>query len=151
LAIPRRNEVRVRVSEEIKGRESYRPVAPVIRAQDLSRFFAGSVLSPYMTYAYLAKEETIERAPAIVHADGTSRVQTISVDQHPFLHAVLTALEERGEAPVLLNTSMNVAGSPMVDTPREARRFFDETNVDVLYLGDTRLSRPGDIIRRSGG
>jgi carbamoyltransferase len=142
LAIPRSNEVRVRVSEQIKGRESYRPVAPVIRAEDLSRFFHGGLMSPYMTYAYAARAETMDRAPAIVHADGTSRVQTVAPDQHPFLHAVLTALEERGEAPVLANTSMNVAGSPMVDTPDEARRFLVETAVDVLYLGDQRLVRP---------
>jgi carbamoyltransferase len=141
LAVPRSNEVRVRVSEEIKRRESYRPVAPVIRAEDLSRFFDGTLLSPYMTYAYTAKAETIDRAPAIVHADGTSRVQTVTPDQHPYLHAVLTALEERGEPPLLANTSMNVAGSPMVDTPDEARRFLAETPVDVLYLGDQRLVR----------
>lgn len=141
LAVPRSNEVRVRVSEEIKRRESYRPVAPVIRADDLSRFFDGTLLSPYMTYAYTAKAETIDRAPAIVHADGTSRVQTVTPDQHPYLHAVLTALEERGEPPLLANTSMNVAGSPMVDTPDEARRFLAETAVDVLYLGDQRLVR----------
>lgn len=141
LALPRSEEVRVRVSEEIKRRESYRPVAPVIRAEDLSRFFDGKLLSPYMTYAYVAKAETMDRAPAIVHADGTSRVQTVAADQHPVLHAVLTALEERGEAPVLLNTSMNVAGSPMVDTPDDARKFLDETPVDAVYLGDERLVR----------
>jgi carbamoyltransferase len=141
LAIPRTDEVRVRVSEKIKGRESYRPVAPVTRAEDLQRFFDGAFTSPYMTYAYKAKAETMDRAPAIVHADGTSRVQTVTPDQHALLHAVLTALEERGEAPLLLNTSMNVAGSPMVDTPQEARQFLDETAVDVLYLGDERLVR----------
>jgi carbamoyltransferase len=142
LALPRNSEVRVRISEEIKRRESYRPIAPLIRAEDLKRFFDGSFESPYMTYAYMATAETMERAPAIVHADGTSRVQTITTDQHPFLHAVLTALEERGEAPLLANTSMNVAGSPMVDTPQEARQFLAETTVDVLYLGDRRLVRP---------
>jgi carbamoyltransferase len=142
LAVPRSSEMRVRVSEEIKRREAYRPVAPVIRAEDLGRFFDGRLLSPYMTYAYVAKGETMDRAPAIVHADGTSRVQTVTPDQHPYLHAVLTALEERGEAPVLLNTSMNVAGSPMVDTPDDARRFLAETAVDVVYLGDERLVRP---------
>lgn len=142
LAVPRSDEVRVRVSEQIKRRESYRPVAPVVRAEDLKRFFEGKLMSPYMTYAYMARAETMDRAPAIVHADGTSRVQTVAPDQHPYLHAVLTALEERGEAPVLLNTSMNVAGSPMVDTPDDARRFLAETEVDVVYLGDQRLVRP---------
>lgn len=147
LAVPGSEEVRVRVSEQIKRREPYRPIAPMIRAEDLDRFFEGSVMSPYMTYAYPAKAETADRSPAIVHADGTSRVQTIALDKHPFLHAVLSALEERGEAPVLANTSMNVAGSPMVDTPQDARGFLAETAVDVLYLGDERLVPPD---RRGG-
>lgn len=142
LALPRTDEVRVHVSERIKHRESYRPIAPVVRAEDLERFFEGNRLSPYMTYAYPAKPETADRAPAIVHVDGTSRVQTVTADQHPVLHAVLTALEERGELPVLANTSMNVAGRPMVDTPDEARQLLAETAVDVLYLGDRRLVRP---------
>ncbi|GGK43413.1 carbamoyltransferase [Pilimelia terevasa] len=141
LAAPSSAEVRVRVSEEIKRRESYRPVAPMIRAEDLSRFFDGSIMSPYMTYAYQARQETIDRAPAVVHVDGTSRVQTVAADQHAHLHAVLTAFEVRGGIPILLNTSMNVAGSPMVDTPDGARRFLKETAVDVVYLGDERLTR----------
>lgn len=141
LAVPRSADVRVRVSEEIKRREAYRPIAPLIRSQDLDRFFDGTHESPYMSYAYMAKGETMERAPAIVHADGTSRVQTIRREQHPFLHAVLTAMEARGEAPILANTSMNVAGRPMVDTPQEARHFLAETAIDVLYLGDQRLVR----------
>jgi carbamoyltransferase len=150
VALPRSGEVRVRMSEEIKRREYYRPIAPVIRAADLERFFEGSILSPYMTYAYAAKTETTVRAPAIVHADGTSRVQTVTRDQHPLLHALLTALEERGEAPILANTSMNVAGSPMVDTPGEAREFLDKTSVDSLYLGNRRLARlsPGEGMGR---
>lgn len=141
LAIPHDDEVRVRVSEQIKRREAYRPIAPMVRAEDLDRFFDGKVMSPYMTYAYRAKPESMDRAPAIVHVDGTSRVQTISPEQHPYLHSVLTALEDRGDVPMLLNTSMNVAGMPMVDTPGDARRFFAETGVDALYLGDNRITR----------
>ncbi|MFV2110396.1 carbamoyltransferase C-terminal domain-containing protein, partial [Micromonospora sp. LOL_015] len=123
-------------------RTSPNQAGPRIEAKDLGRFFDGSLMSPYMTYAYTAKAETTDRAPAIVHVDGTSRVQTVTPDQHPFLHAVLSGLEERGEAPLLANTSMNVAGQPMVDTPADARRFLAETPVDVLYLGDQRLVRP---------
>lgn len=141
LALPRDEAIRIRISEDIKRREAYRPIAPMVRAVDLSRFFKASVMSPYMTYAFPAREETKARAPAIVHADGTSRVQTLCSTENPFLHAVLGELEARGETPILANTSMNVAGRPMVDTPDEAQQFFDETPVDVLYLGDTRLSR----------
>jgi carbamoyltransferase len=140
LALPRTDSVRVRVSQEIKQREPYRPLAPVIRAEDLGRFFAGSQPSPYMSYAYRATAETEDRAPAIVHVDGTSRIQTVTAGQHPFLHAVLTAIEDRGEAPVLANTSMNVAGSTIVDSPAQAMEFLASVAIDALYLGDERVA-----------
>lgn len=141
LALPSSEEVRVRVSEEIKGREAYRPIAPVIRAADLQRLFDGDTLSPYMSFAYQAREETRRLAPAIVHIDGTSRVQTVEPEQHPLLHAVLDSLESLGHLPVIANTSMNVAGDPMVDTEEEALDFFEKTPVDVMYLGNRRLAR----------
>lgn len=140
LALPSSDEVRVRVSEEIKGREAYRPIGPVVRAEDLGLFFAGTVSSPYMSYAYPALSRTRTVAPAIVHADGTSRVQTVTREQHPLLYAVLGALEARGAAPIVANTSMNVAGEPMVDTLDDAMRFFETTAVDVMYVGNRRFA-----------
>lgn len=141
LALPSSTEVRVRVSEEIKRREPYRPVAPVIREQDLHRYFDAAATSPYMSFAFPALPVTEEQAPAIVHVDGTSRVQTLTEHSHPLLHATLTELEARGLPPILANTSMNVAGQPMVDTPEEAEEFFEITPVDVVFIGGRRLAR----------
>lgn len=141
LALPTSDEVRVHVSEKIKRREPYRPIAPIVRAEDLSRFYEGKQPSPYMSFAYRAKDEVVTRAPAIVHVDGTSRVQTVTAQQQPFIYDVLTALADRGVIPILANTSMNVAGKPMVDTPEDARTFLETTPVDVMYLGDERLER----------
>jgi carbamoyltransferase len=141
LALPISQDVRVRVSEEIKRRESYRPIAPILREEDLRRFYGCNVASPYMSYAYKATDETAARAPAVVHADGSSRVQTVNPQQQPHMHSLLSALAERGAVPILANTSMNVAGEPMVDTPEEAERFFGATAVDVLYIGDRRFGR----------
>jgi carbamoyltransferase len=139
LALPASDDVRVRVSEEIKGREPYRPIAPIVREEDLPRFYEGKQPSPYMSYAYKAKDEVATEAPAIVHVDGTSRVQTVTAQQQPFIYNILTALADRGVLPIVANTSMNVAGKPMVDTPQDAHTFLDTTPVDVLYLGDERL------------
>jgi carbamoyltransferase len=141
LALPTSDDVRMRVSEKIKGREPYRPIAPIVREEDLPRFYEGKQPSPYMSFAYKAKDEVVTGAPAIVHVDGTSRVQTVTAQQQPFIYDVLTTLAHRGVLPIVANTSMNVAGKPMVDTPHDARTFLDTTPVDVLYLGDERLER----------
>ncbi|MDQ3933047.1 MAG: carbamoyl transferase NodU family protein [Actinomycetota bacterium] len=138
LAIPSSVDVRRNLSERIKGREPYRPVAPVIREEDLERFFNTTVASRYMCFAHSATAVLRREAPAIVHADGTSRVQTVAKQQEPVLHAILERLAELGKLPVLANTSMNVAGEPMVDSPAEALRFFARAPVDVLWLGDER-------------
>lgn len=143
LAVPDSLDVRRNLSERIKGREPYRPIAPVIRERDLHRFFHTTVPSPYMSFAHPASSELKQHAPAIVHADGTARVQTVTQSQEPVLHAVLDRLESAGRLPVLANTSMNTAGSPMVDTPDEASEFFRQTPVDVLWLGDERLGPTG--------
>ncbi|MFY9806902.1 MAG: carbamoyltransferase C-terminal domain-containing protein [Pseudonocardiaceae bacterium] len=141
LALPSSDDVRVHVSENIKSREPYRPIAPIVREEDLPRFYEGKQPSPYMSYAYQAKDEVVTGAPAIVHVDGTSRVQTVTAQQESLIYDVLTALDHRGVLPIVANTSMNVAGKPMVDTPQDARTFLDTTPVDVLYLGDERLER----------
>ncbi len=122
------------VSQQIKGRESYRPIAPVIRAEDRNRFFVANVDSPYMSYAFHATDETRTRAPTIVHVDGISPVQTVTREQNPFVHAVLGALEAEGAAPILADTSITVADSrwstrrPMPCTSSTPRRWTPSTS-----------------------
>lgn len=141
LALPCNQETGVRMSQQIKQREPYRPVAPVIRLEDLNRFYGVTAPSPYMSFAHPASREVRDKAPAIVHADGSSRVQTVSFDSDPILHALLTSLESRGMLPILANTSLNQAGEPLVETPEDAICFFQERPLDVLWLGTERLSR----------
>jgi carbamoyltransferase len=126
---------------KLKGREPYRPVAPMIRLHDLDRFFATRTPSPYMSFAPRARSTTQDLAPAIVHRDGTSRLQTITQNTHPALHAALDALDSVMGVPILCNSSFNFAGEPMVDTPDDARSSFERSGLDVLYINGERLAR----------
>lgn len=140
LALPFPHQQRDRLNK-IKGREPYRPVAPMIRLHDLDRLFATRTQSPYMSFAPRALSTTQNLAPAIVHHDGTSRLQTITPNTHPALHAALDALDSAIGVPVLCNTSFNFDGEPMVDTPDDARRSFNNSGLDVLYIDGERLAR----------
>ncbi|MCX5952899.1 MAG: carbamoyl transferase NodU family protein [Cyanobacteria bacterium] len=125
----------------LKGREPYRPIAPMIRECDLKRFFYTNTPSPYMTFAPLANRETQLRAPAIVHYDGTSRLQTIRPETHKALHSALDSLNEAIGIPILCNTSFNFAGEPIVDTADDALRNFSNSNLDIMYIDGERFSR----------
>ncbi len=122
-----------------KGRESWRPVAPVVREEDAERCFAHPVSSPWMILTATATPEA--RAGFLagaVHADGTCRVQTVTREGEPFLHAVLSALSEHGLAAVL-NTSLNRRGEPIANTAAEALSAATAMNLDSLVLGDRLL------------
>ena len=124
---------------QLKGREPYRPVAPMIAAEFLEGFFCTKQPSPYMSFAPRARDITIEKAPAIVHADGTSRVQTLSAEDNPILHRALVEVGQETGVPILMNTSFNVAGEAIVDTPEDAMRNFKASQADVLYINGKRI------------
>jgi len=126
---------------KLKGREPYRPVAPLIISEALEQFFETQQLSPYMSFAPHAKENTQLLAPAIVHADGTCRVQTLTYEQNPVLHQALVEIGEATGAPILMNTSFNFAGEPMVDTPDDAIHSFKISGLDLLYINGERITR----------
>jgi carbamoyltransferase len=98
---------------KIKNRQEFRPFAPVVLEEDASQWFAMSEPSPYMQFTYTCLQP--EKIPAVVHHDGTSRVQTVNKDQHAGLYQLLTEWKARTGIPVLLNTSLNVRGMPMVN------------------------------------
>jgi carbamoyltransferase len=126
---------------KLKGREPYRPIAPIITAQALEQFFETTQPSPYMSFAPKAKEITYKLAPAIIHADGTCRVQTLRPAQNPILYQALVYIGEETGAPILMNTSFNFAGEAMVDTPDDAVRSFKNSGMDVLYINGERITR----------
>ncbi len=120
----------------IKGREQFRPLAPIVLAESAAGIFSGGPLpSPFMVFTHRVAPEWHDRIPAVVHVDGTARVQTVEEQGEPLLAAVLRAFERRTGVPVLVNTSFNTAGRPMVDTPRDALECFGSAPIDTLVLG----------------
>ncbi|MCP2263060.1 carbamoyltransferase [Promicromonospora thailandica] len=125
----------------VKGREQFRPVAPMVLLEHAEEIFSGGPLpSPYMLFVHDVAPAWQSRIPATVHVDGTARVQTVDGSQ-PRLQATLRAFRDRTGLPVLVNTSLNTAGRPMVDSPRDALELFGSAPVDALVLGPHLVRR----------
>ena len=140
LALPTSARMRDHVNLNIKQRESFRPLAPVVPLAHLDTYFEGVDESPYMLLVSRVRSEYRDRLAAITHVDGTARVQTVREEDNPFLHRLLEEVGERQEMPVLLNTSLNLPGEPIVETAADALDLFVQRPIDALVLGD-RLVR----------
>jgi len=135
LANPGRVETTERLNV-VKGREQFRPVAPMVLEERAAEIFTrGPLPAPYMLFVHDVVPEWRDRIPAVVHVDGTARVQTVGQRAEPTLHRLLTEFDRRTGLPVLVNTSFNTAGRPMVDTPREALECFGGAPITMLVLG----------------
>ena len=119
---------------KVKHREWYRPFAPIVRLEDVSEYFEWEGESRWMNFCPKVKEQYKATLPAITHVDGTARVQTVTRDQNPFVYDLLTAFKEKTGIGVLVNTSFNVDGKPILSTYKDAFKVFDETQLDRLYL-----------------
>jgi carbamoyltransferase len=142
LAHPGRAENLERLND-VKGREQFRPVAPMVLAERAAQIFRGPLPSPYMLFTHDVEEAWRDRIPAVVHVDGTARIQTVDRADEPLVAAVLDAFEARTGLPVVVNTSLNTAGRPMVDDPRDALECFGSAPVDALAIGPFLLRRAG--------
>jgi carbamoyltransferase len=121
---------------DVKGREQFRPVAPMVLASRAGELFGrGPLPSPYMLFVHDVALSWRDRLPAVTHVDGTARIQTVDPGDEPLLAGMLTEFEARTGLPVVVNTSLNTAGRPMVDTPRDVLELFGASPVDVLVLG----------------
>jgi carbamoyltransferase len=136
LADPRTVEVRDRVNAAVKQREVWRPFGPSMLASAAGRYFDQVTDSRFMTMAFRANERLRAEAPAIVHADGTSRVQLVHPESDPLYHRLITGFAALTGVPVLLNTSFNVRGEPIVSSTEDALRTFWATGLDVLAVGN---------------
>ena len=125
----------------IKQRESFRPLAPVVPLEDVGTYFEDIEESPYMLQVGTVREEFRSRLAAVTHADGTARVQTVRDEDNPFLYRLLKEVGELVGLPVLLNTSLNLRGEPIVETPSDALRLFERSSIDALVLGDRLVRR----------
>ena len=127
---------------DVKGREQFRPVAPMVLAERAAEIFEGQLPSPYMLFTHRVRGAWAERIPAVVHVDGTARIQTVDAADEPLVARMLRHLERRTGVPVVVNTSLNTAGRPMVDDPRDALECFGSAPVDALALGPFLVRRP---------
>ncbi|WP_426514121.1 carbamoyltransferase family protein [Dactylosporangium sp. McL0621] len=140
LAHPGERAMTARLND-VKGREQFRPIAPMVRAERFAEVFDGVSPSPYMLFVHRVRPGWAARIPAVVHVDGTARVQTVHPDDEPLVARLLARFEARTGLPVVVNTSLNTAGRPMVDTPREAMELFGSAPVDLLALGPFAVHR----------
>jgi carbamoyltransferase len=147
LADPRNPATTQRLNE-VKGRESFRPVAPMVLEERAAEIFSGRLPSPYMLFTHRVAEEWRDRIPAVVHVDGTARIQTVDSEREPLVAELLERFEERTGVPVVVNTSLNTAGRPMVDDPRDALECFGSAPVDMLAIGPFVVRRPGSEAAR---
>jgi carbamoyltransferase len=135
LADPRRAGNLERLND-VKGREQFRPVAPMVLEERAAEIFSGGPLpSPYMLFTHDVAEEWVDRIPAAVHVDGTARVQTVDRMAEPLVARMLESFERHTGVPVVINTSLNTAGRPMVDDPRDALECFGSAPIDLLAIG----------------
>ncbi|MFI9544637.1 carbamoyltransferase [Streptomyces sp. NPDC052016] len=140
LAHPGRAENLERLNA-VKGREEFRPVAPMVLAERAAELFDGPLPSPYMLFVHDVAAEWRERIPAVVHVDGTARIQTVDRADEPLVARMIDGFERRTGLPVVVNTSLNTAGRPMVDDPRDALECFGSAPVDLLALGPFAIRR----------
>ncbi len=128
---------------DVKGREQFRPVAPMVRLGRMSDVFtSGPARSPYMLFVHEIDPSWWDRIPAVVHVDGTARAQSVDPADEPLLDRMLASFERRTGLPVVVNTSLNTSGRPMVDDPRDALECFGSAPVDLLAIGPFVLRRP---------
>jgi carbamoyltransferase len=136
LADPRNERMQDILNRRVKHRESFRPYAPAVVEERASEFFELAGPSPVMLRVVKVRTKAL---PAVTHVDGTARVQTVSRRQNEIFYDLLTAFGRETGFPVVLNTSFNMAGEPIVETPRDAIRTFAATGIDLLALGDWLL------------
>ncbi|WP_026929744.1 carbamoyltransferase family protein [Glycomyces tenuis] len=141
LAHPGREENLERLNA-VKGRESFRPIAPMVLAERAPEVFArGPIPSPYMLFVHDVDPAWQGRLPAVTHVDGTARIQTVDRADHPLLAAMLAGFERRTGLPAVVNTSFNTAGRPMVDHPRDALECLGSAPIDLLAIGPFTVRR----------
>ena len=139
LADPRKKEMKDILNEKIKHRESFRPFAPSILEEFCSEYFDIDITSPYMLFVAPIKKPNL--IPAVTHVDGTGRLQTVSKQSNPLYYNLINEFYKLTSVPVIINTSMNVKGEPIVNTPKEAYNMLQKTDMDYLILGNHMVEK----------
>jgi carbamoyltransferase len=141
LADPRFVESQTRLNNQIKTREYFLPYGPSILEEYASQYFDSKYLNPFMLLAPKVKTSKSSEVPAVVHIDGTSRLQVVTKKTHSNYHQLIEAFYRRTGVPMLLNTSLNPKGSPICETPHDAIDFFAKSCLDYLVIGEILIER----------
>jgi carbamoyltransferase len=127
------------LNAKVKHREWYRPFAPVVRLEDVNRYFYWNEESRWMSFCPLVREEWRSVLPSITHIDGSARIQTVTREQNSFIYDLITELQKITGIGVLLNTSFNVDGKPILNTVSDAYKIFSESEIDAIVIEDTAI------------
>ena len=141
LASPLILDMREKLNREVKHREIWRPFCPSLPAENYHTYFGDVAQSDFMILAFPVVEAFRDAIPAVVHVDGTARPQAVRNESNPRFHSLLMAFGERTGHPVLINTSFNIQGEPIVNSPEHALRCYAGTGIDVLAIGDYLLEK----------
>ena len=141
LADPRQAEMKDKLNKRVKHRQAFRPFAPIVLAERAHEIFDGDQDSPFMLMAKNVKPEWRDKIPAVVHVDGTARVQMVRREHSERLYRLLKEFDALTGVPVLVNTSFNVKGEPIVETPQDALNCFLTTGIEYLAMHDLLIEK----------
>jgi carbamoyltransferase len=141
LADPRSPEMKDKINSRVKFREWYRPLAPAILHELGEEYFEDYQETPYMERTLRFRQEMRDRVPAVVHQDGTGRLQSVTEEGNPLFYKLIRAFYQKTGIPLLLNTSLNVMGKPIVHSVEDAITVFYTTGLDCLVIEDYVLTK----------
>ena len=124
------------VNEQVKHREGFRPFAPAVRDERRAEYFEGYYPNPFMLLVQPVRPDRRAQIPAVTHVDGTARLQSVTATENPLYHRLISRFAARTGVPVILNTSFNLRGEPIVHRPAEAVADFLASDMDALFLGN---------------
>jgi carbamoyltransferase len=144
ITSPLHPDMKAIVNARVKFREAFRPFAAIVLEEDCGKYFDSDFPNPYMLFVYNVKKEYLGKMPAITHVDNSVRIQTVNEKENPQLRRLLEAFKKETDCSVLLNTSFNIKGEPIVASPKDAVKSFAEADMDYLVMGDFVVAKPGD-------
>lgn len=146
LAFPHNKDMKDIINQRVKFRENFRPFAPVVKEEFLDEYFLSDIKNnPYMLFVGKVKEDKKHLIPAVTHVDGTARLQTVNKKENNKLYQLLDNLQRLTGIPILLNTSFNIKGRPIVETPGDALSAFIECDMDLLVIGNYIVTKTKSI------
>lgn len=141
LCDPTDPEAKERLNARVKHRQAFRPFAPAVLAEKAEEWFEEGPASDHMLFVRTVRKDKAAQLPAITHVDGTARLQTVRKDEDAEFHALISAFEEIRGVPIVVNTSFNVKGEPIVETPEDALHCFLGTDMDLLVIHDRIVTK----------